>query len=175
MKALPRRSQLRTEGGGDKGELSRGPLTLSPAQRRALLAGEEFLLTPSEFDFLASLLQNRERAVSRAELLERALDNLLTNAIRYARTSVRVEARETGEGFALAVADDGDGISPRDLPHLFERCHKGKGGQFGLGLTIARAAAQAMGGTLTAGNTPEGGAVFTLTLRRAPQEKTLIS
>lgn len=49
-------------------------------------------------------------------------------------------------------------------PHLFERCYKGRGGNFGLGLSIAQTAAQALGGTLTAVNRPEGGAVFTLTL-----------
>ena len=67
----------------------------------------------------------------------------------------------------ISVLDDGAGIAENDLPHLFERCYKGKGGNFGLGLSIALTAARAMGGDLTAANRPEGGAVFTLTLPRA--------
>ena len=66
----------------------------------------------------------------------------------------------------LSVADDGDGISQKDLPHLFERCYKGNGGNFGIGLAIARSAAQKMGGVLSAANSESGGAVFTLQLKK---------
>ena len=102
------------------------------------------------------------------ELLERALENLLTNAIRYARTSVFVEARAENGRVSISVSDDGPGISEADMPRLFERCYKGSGGNFGLGLAIARSAARAMGGDIAAANRPQGGAVFTITLEAAP-------
>lgn len=110
------------------------------------------------------------------ELVGRILDNLLSNAIRYARSAVLVETRvacdaagagEARARVAIIVRDDGDGIDAEDMPHLFERCYKGRGGHFGLGLSIAQAAADAMDGTLEATNAPDRGAVFTLTLARA--------
>ena len=70
-----------------------------------------------------------------------------------------------GKQVAISVSDDGDGIDEKDLPHLFERCYKGKGGNFGIGLAIAHSAAEKMGGSLESVNKHEGGAVFTLSLK----------
>ena len=66
------------------------------------------------------------------------------------------------------------GIPADALPHLFERFYRAdkarsrEDGGSGLGLTIARQLAEAHGGTLTAANHPEGGAIFTLTLGEWP-------
>lgn len=100
------------------------------------------------------------------ELLSQVLENLLTNAIRYARTSVTIALQTTEKQVAIVVGDDGEGIEEKDLPHLFERCYKGRGGHFGIGLAIAHSAAEKMAGYLEAANQPNGGAVFTLTLKR---------
>ena len=48
---------------------------------------------------------------------------------------------------------------------MFERCYKGKGGNFGIGLAIAQSAVEKMGGILKAENKPEGGAIFTFYLK----------
>ena len=101
------------------------------------------------------------------ELLGKVLDNLVSNAVRYAKTAVTVAVAAGENSVQISVLDDGAGIRESDLPHLFERCYKGPGGNFGLGLSIAQTAARAMGGTLAAANRPEGGAAFTLTLPRA--------
>ena len=69
----------------------------------------------------------------------------------------------------VTVADDGDGIREEDLPRVFQRFFKGPGGQHGLGLAIAWHAAAHMGGSLTAANRPEGGAIFTLSLPQKEQ------
>ena len=98
------------------------------------------------------------------DLLEDILDNLLSNAIRYCKEKIRISVQSEDEIVTVQVADDGPGIREEDLPHLFELFYKGKDGNFGLGLPIARSAAEKMGGTLTAANGPEGGAVFTLKL-----------
>ncbi len=100
------------------------------------------------------------------ELIGKVMYNLMTNAIRYAMTTVTIEVTEEKNKVIISVSDDGKGIAPKDLPHLFERCYKGEGGHFGLGLSIASTAAAAMGGELTAANRQDGGAIFTLILQR---------
>jgi signal transduction histidine kinase len=96
------------------------------------------------------------------ELLEKILDNLISNAIRYAKKAITIDVLQEKNCLKISVADDGDGINGTDLPHLFERCYKGDDGNFGLGLSIAQTAAHSMNGQLTAANQTKGGAVFTL-------------
>lgn len=107
------------------------------------------------------------RAYGEEELLGKILENLLTNAIRYAKTTVTIAVKAEKRQVAISVSDDGDGIDEKDLPHLFERCYKGRGGNFGIGLAIAHSAAEKMEGSLLAENQVNGGAVFTLTLSAA--------
>ncbi len=99
------------------------------------------------------------------ELIEKILYNLLTNAIRYTKSLVTVTVTLQQNQIAVSVSDDGDGIDKKDLPHLFERCYKGKGGNFGIGLAIAQSAVEKMGGILKAENKPECGAIFTFYLK----------
>ena len=93
-------------------------------------------------------------------LLELILDNLLSNAIRYARTKVFVCVEETSNTFRLSVTDDGKGIAPEDLPHIFERGYKGKNGHYGVGLAIAAAAAQKCKAKIQVKQAPMRGTVF---------------
>lgn len=99
------------------------------------------------------------------DLFGKVLENLLTNAIRYAKTTVKIFVKAEKEQVAISVLDDGDGIDEKDLSHLFERCYKGGGGNFGIGLAIAHSAAEKMGGHLEAANQYEGGAVFRILLK----------
>ena len=103
--------------------------------------------------------------LANGELLSKILDNLLSNALRYAKNCIYIGFSTYNDCLSLTVKDDGPGISQEDLPYIFDRCYKGKGGNFGIGLTIAKTAAHSMNGTLTAKNAPEGGAIFTLTLK----------
>lgn len=103
------------------------------------------------------LLQGRE------EMIERALTNILSNAVRYARTAIVVSLSAAGEGVVITVEDDGAGISEEDLPHIFERFYKGRGGVTGLGLSITQEAVRRHGGTVSA-STQGGRTVFTVTL-----------
>lgn len=107
-----------------------------------------------------------DRVLMTEDILELILDNLITNALRYAKESVLVSTRSEGPWLCLDVADDGDGIPEEDFPYLFELFYKGRDGQHGLGLPLAQKAAEFMGGELTAANRPEGGALFTLRLQR---------
>ncbi|WP_242392403.1 sensor histidine kinase [Anaeromyxobacter oryzisoli] len=102
-------------------------------------------------------------------LIQQLLVNLLENATKYTPPGSEISVRAAREGGTLVVdvADRGPGIPPGEEERVFERFHRaartGVGG-VGLGLSIARAIAQAHGGRLTAANRPEGGAVFRLTL-----------
>ncbi len=111
----------------------------------------------------------QDRLLGSSRLLEIILDNLLTNAIRYAEHRVEVSVDSDGEYLSVTVADDGSGIREEDLPYLFDRYYKGEKGRHGLGLTISSQVARHMNGTLSAANRPEGGAAFTLRLQQAKE------
>lgn len=104
------------------------------------------------------------------------LTNLLTNALRYTPAPGRVElsVAPVMQGIAFVVSDSGVGISPEDLPHVFERFYRSDksrsraSGGSGVGLTIARALAESMGGWITAESPSTlGGSRFTFVLPQA--------
>jgi signal transduction histidine kinase len=110
--------------------------------------------------------------------LDHCLENLVTNALKYGAhgADVRIDATIVGqpaERIAIAVTDRGPGISPDDLPHLFEPFYRGRGARVaqihgtGIGLALARQVVVAMGGSLEAANVPGGGATFTIRLKPA--------
>ena len=97
-----------------------------------------------------------------AAALERAITNLLDNAIKWSPENGRVEV-DLSQG-TLMVADEGTGIPAADIPHVFERFYRstesrGMPGS-GLGLSIVKAVADRHGGVVRAGASPRGGAAF---------------
>jgi len=94
--------------------------------------------------------------------LIQALLNLLSNAVRYAESTITVQTRVLGREVQIMIWNDGTGMSDQDLKQVFERFYKGKKGSTGLGMTITRAIVEKHKGSITAGNHPEGGAVFEL-------------
>nr|WP_229925758.1 HAMP domain-containing sensor histidine kinase [Streptomyces longispororuber] len=150
-----------------------------PGQGRvelAALAREELSQRPSDRVPVTLELESVEVAGSRGQLA-RVLGNLVTNAQRHARSRVTVTTRTDGDRAVLAVADDGDGVPPAERERIFERFvrlddarTRDEGGA-GLGLAIARDVAARHGGSLTVGEAPGGGALFTLTLPRASRER----
>ena len=111
-------------------------------------------------------------------LLERAIQNILDNALKFTPTGgrINIEVSETGRTIRLTVSDTGPGISPGDLPHIFERFYRadssGTEGGIGLGLAIAQRIAELHNTQIIALNIPEGGAAFTLDLEKWPQDDT---
>jgi len=101
-------------------------------------------------------------------LLDQALGNLIDNVVTHTppRTSLVVAARVEGSELRMIVADDGPGIPVEARARVFERFERiGTDGEgAGLGLTIARAAVEAQGGTLSSEDNPGGGARFVLVL-----------
>ena len=103
------------------------------------------------------------------EKLEQALQNLAANAIRHTPAGGRLtlSAETTGDQAVFTVRDTGPGIPPEHLPHIFERFYKADAARSassmsgsGLGLSIVSAIVERHGGTVTASNAPEGGAVL---------------
>jgi len=111
-----------------------------------------------------------------ADRIAQVLTNLLDNALRHTSRGGRVAlmADCAGASVRFVVADDGEGIPPDHLPHIFDRFYRvdtardrAHGGS-GVGLAIAKVITEAHGGTITAhSDGPGRGAVFTVTLPAA--------
>jgi two-component system sensor histidine kinase CssS len=95
------------------------------------------------------------------EMLWQAVSNVLSNSVSHSRKRVRINISRDEDFVKIDICDDGPGIDEADLPHIFERFYKGKGGNFGLGLSIAFSAMAGMGGGLKAFNRIDG-ACFSL-------------
>lgn len=107
-------------------------------------------------------------------LLERAVANLVENAVKYSPDGavVLVSASALGDRVELRIADRGPGVPDSAKDRIFEPFQRygdaPRGAGVGLGLAVARGFAEAMGGTLAAEDTPGGGMTMVLTLRAAP-------
>ncbi|PKO15251.1 MAG: two-component sensor histidine kinase [Chloroflexi bacterium HGW-Chloroflexi-10] len=106
------------------------------------------------------------------ERLQQVLHNLLHNGLRHTPENgwMRFELGRDGNEMTLTIRDSGPGIPEESLPFIFDRFYRADKGRdreqggSGLGLAIARQLVEAHGGSLTAANHPEGGAVFTMRL-----------
>lgn len=104
----------------------------------------------------------------------RVLNNLVSNALQYTPPggSVSIRASLAGSRVEVAVSDTGAGISPEDLPHIFERFYRGDksrsrtSGGAGLGLAIARGIVEAHGGSICAESQPGMGTTITFSLSK---------
>lgn len=107
--------------------------------------------------------------------LVRVLDNLLGNAAKYtpAHTQITLSACPTADfsSLQISVTDQGPGISPGDLEHIFQRTYTvstartpASGTGSGLGLSIVRTIAERLGGTVSCESTPGAGSSFLVTL-----------
>ena len=129
---------------------------LCPRQKVILTIPDEIVMIPMD-----------------AILMEQVLINLLENAVRHGKNMTRLELGVTvsGSQAIFCIADNGCGISPDRLDNLFDGYfHAGKtpaDGQkrnTGIGLSVCATIIRAHGGTITAENRPEGGALFRFTL-----------
>jgi len=100
-----------------------------------------------------------------------ALSHLLENAALYSPPDreIVVQARVEHEGLHVSVADNGPGIDPGELDHLFERFYRGRAARqatfgTGMGLSITRGLLAAVGGRVWAENVPGGGARFSMAM-----------
>jgi signal transduction histidine kinase len=107
-----------------------------------------------------------------AERIGQVVRNLLNNAIAYTPTggSIEVAARQMNNWVEISVVDSGTGISPQDLPYIFERFYRAdksrarSTGGAGLGLTIAKRLVEAQGGKIEVQSEVDKGSRFSITL-----------
>ena len=159
----------KTESGVDK--LSHEEIDLTALIREACE-----LFKPTAEDKGVSLtcnLPDRCYLMGDTRMIQRMLSNLLDNAIKYTPSggSVTVSINENDTHFVVSVKDTGCGISPNDLPRIFERfyrCDQSRSQSgIGLGLSLARAIARAHGGDITVTSLPSQGSTFTVTFPKS--------
>ena len=148
-------------------DMGRQPLALSEMDVRELLydsiravepaaAGGGIAITPDfpETPVMVSCDDTR---------LRRAVTNILSNGVRYARSELRLTCRTEKRHVTIRIQDDGDGIAEEDLPHIFDRFYMGKNGKSGIGLALTKEIIHLHRGTIRAYN-GETGAVFEISI-----------
>lgn len=163
----------------DTGEL---PLVLQPTQPKALLervvSRHIVASRQRQVELVVRLGEDCPQVNVDVERMSQVLDNLIVNAFRYTPQGgkVTMEAVATHGEVLMRVKDTGSGISPEDLPHIFDRFYRGDksrphNGESGLGLAIAKSIVEAHGGEIHAASKPGEGAEFTITLKPYNPEK----
>lgn len=106
------------------------------------------------------------------EKIHELVSILVENAIKYtSEGTVTVQAKQKRSKCILIVKDTGEGISPEDIPHIFDRFYRvdcardcaGEGG-FGLGLAVAKEVVESHGGTISVSSAPGSGSTFSVSL-----------
>ena len=143
----------------------------------AALAGSAGLIESAHASVECEIPEKLPPVDGDAEALSQCLQNLITNALKYANgerwIGIRASAHEHGRAgreVRLSVSDHGIGIDPVDLPHIFEPFYRSpsvRAAQIhgtGLGLPLSQSIAQAMHGRLEVESVPGRGSTFTLCL-----------
>jgi signal transduction histidine kinase len=160
----------RLEGGG--GSLAFSDVPVSQLFARVTARHERACQT-AQVTMTESIAPGAETVVGDRDRLEQALQNLATNAMRYAPpgSAVRLTARPAEGGVMMSVEDEGSGIAPEHLDHVFDRFYKtdasrngdGTSGGSGLGLSIVKAIVERHGGHVSVESRP-GRTVFQFTI-----------
>jgi heavy metal sensor kinase len=159
-----------------KTESGVGALALDEIDLPALIQEACELFSPTAEDkdvTIACNLPDKGRLKGDIRMIQRLLSNLLDNAIKYSLSggTVTVSLMEKEESWVIVLKDTGIGISPKDLPHIFERfyrCDRSRSQEgVGLGLSLARAIARAHGGDILAASLPNQGSTFKVILPKS--------
>lgn len=99
------------------------------------------------------------------DMLFSAFSNILTNCVRYAKSSIHISAicKKSPECLEIRISNDGEPISKEDAEHIFERFYKGAGGQTGIGMALSREYIRLHNGTVSVSSL-EGRTVFEILL-----------
>ena len=158
---------------GDLIELARGDLPSGATESIRLdrVVEESLVRTRRNYPHVRLSASLEPRIVDGApDRLGRAINNLLDNAARHSPPDGVIDVLLDSGG--VRIRDHGTGIDDEDLPHVFDRFYRGansRGKQgSGLGLAIVRQVAEQLGGTVSAANAADGGAIFTLALPSEP-------
>jgi signal transduction histidine kinase len=109
-------------------------------------------------------------ALGDQDALKQVVLILLDNALKHTQGTITIFAETAGDQVAIAVQDTGPGIPPDTLEHAFDRFYRGQADPsvpgFGLGLPIAKALVEGMGGTIAIHSQPESGSTVRVNLPR---------
>ena len=148
-------------------DMGRQPLTLSEMDVRELLYDSIRAVEPTAASGGIAIVPDfpEEPVVVSCDdtRLRRAVTNILSNGVRYARSELRLTCRADKRHVTIRIQDDGDGIAEADLPHIFDRFYMGKSGKSGIGLALTKEIIHLHKGTIRAYN-GDGGAVFEITI-----------
>lgn len=112
---------------------------------------------------LAISVQEEAPVLLQADHVAQIIDNLVTNALKYSPGAIEVIVTQTASETAVHVVDEGPGLEPDLIAHLFEPFSRGPSvrvGGLGLGLNVCKRLVEAYGGKLWAENRKTGGAIF---------------
>jgi len=164
------------------GQASPASYTLQPLAPAKMIAAALEIAAPAIEEVHATVEKMIEPDLPEVEADENAvkqvLQNLVSNALKYGgsakRVAIRAEACQGSSGrqgqVRISVGDNGAGIAPEDLARIFEPFYRGKAATdaqiqgAGLGLSLARDMAHAMGATISVESTPGKGSSFALHL-----------
>lgn len=141
------------------------------------VCGKQEALNPKDVDIQAILQKRKFFVMADPEQLQRILDNLIQNSLKYSEASpvhMAISLKHNAEQVILSVGDNGVGVPEDKLPHIFEEFYRGdesrnkKEGN-GLGLYIVKYLTEAMGGTVRAEN--REGLVITMEFPLESQER----
>jgi signal transduction histidine kinase len=142
----------------------------APVLRKAV---EQFSVAAEAQDTQVEFVDNALPSVrADADRLVQVMHNLLANALRHTPGGrITISAERLADMVRIRVNDTGGGISAANLPHIFDRFYRGDdtrpGGSTGLGLAIAKAWVEVMGGTIGVESRAEQGSSFWFTLKTA--------
>lgn len=163
---------LRTLSLADVGELALTLMPTSPQAMLARVAGRHALSAQQKDITLRVDAEDNLPAVRvDPERMNQVFDNLVANALRYTPQGgeIRLAAQVDEKKMRITVSDNGSGIAPQDLPHIFDRFYRGdpsrpQNGESGLGLAIARSIIEAQSGTIEATSSLGQGTTFSIFL-----------
>ena len=148
-------------------DMGRQQLTLSEMDLRELLYDSIRAVEPTATQCSIAIVPDfpEEPVMIKCDdtQMRRAVTNILTNGVRYARSELRLTCRTDRRHVTIRIQDDGAGIAAEDLPHIFDRFYMGRSGKSGIGLALTKEIIHLHKGEIHAYNR-DSGAVFEITL-----------
>ena len=119
------------------------------------------------------------RLIVDEEQIRRVMNNIVSNSVKYAHVSpieISMTLEDLGGDVRVSLADNGVGIAPKDLPHVFDRFYRADSsrnrstGGSGIGLSIVKSIIEEHGGTVQASSEKDKGTVISFLLRKAKED-----
>ena len=133
-----------------------------------------------KFEYTNRLRQDAQLILD-DEQIRRVLNNIVGNSVKYAHANplvITMTLEDVGGDVRVSLADNGVGISPKDLPHIFDRFYRADSsrnrstGGSGIGLSIVKSIIEEHGGRVQASSEKDKGTVISFLLRKAKEVKT---